>query len=203
LASDPIGATTFLFTAQKPGTVDVQFQATLNTRVILGLALDSRTLTTKVTMAVEDCLYKVTAMSRWQVPGPANINILAEITNAALTDDGQGGYTGTASVKWFIHAGRVGDCTSATSAQPSQATLTAVAALTNLVVDVDYESVSVSNVIDCGGVGGNAPWPQRPGPLTFNVPIGGGSDRIPHVLAAPDGPQPGSAVVIVTRVSGR
>lgn len=151
--SDPVGATFFIFSAEKPGTITVVFQGKVNTRVLLGLEFGGNTVTAAVSLTVEDCKYKVTTFSRWRVPGPANLSILASIQNAGMTEVGGGLYKGTASVKWVFTNDRVGDCISTVTAPPSQAELTGqVYGPEKFVVTVLYDRAMVSNIVDCGGV---------------------------------------------------
>lgn len=102
-SNDPGGAD-YKFHAEKPGSTTLIFKGTINHiwwGAKLGLVpfVDRRDFVeAQVEITVEQCQYKVTTISKWQVTGPANLNIEAWINEAGLTDDGTGHFRGTASV---------------------------------------------------------------------------------------------------------
>lgn len=199
----PTGAASFTFSAEKTGTTLVVFQGVLNTRVIGGIVLNQTTLTASVPITVENCQYTVTAFSRWRVPGEANLNIVARIHNAGMTEDGGGHYKGTANVTWLIIGDPVGDCTSTITALPSQAELDGqVYGPEEFRVSVTYQAASVTLNDDCRGTGGAMQVQITPDPLTISVPTTGGSNRQTQLLQGP-GADPSYTLYIVSRKTGQ
>ena len=66
------------------------------------------------------------------------------------------------------------------------------------IVDVSYDTATVSIVVDCSGAGGTMDVQVTPDPVTVTVPTTGGQQPKAQVIRGP-GDTPGSAVVIVRR----
>jgi len=208
MASDGIGAAYFTFSAKRPGTTTVVLQGKVNTRVLLGLEFGGNTVTAAVPLTVEDCKYKVTAISRWRVPGPANLNMVALISSAGMTEVGGGRYEGIARVEWTITAGQVGDCIPQSVTTSSQAELNGqVFGPEEFIVDVAYLPAMISLPVYCVGSGGgvasgSTPVQMTPDPVTLSVPASGGGDRREQILKGPQ-PTSGSVVIFVRRATGQ
>jgi hypothetical protein len=200
--SNPMGVTYFTFSAEKPGTITVHFQAKVNPHWLLGL-VGGDTITADVPLTVEDCKYEVTAVSRWRVPGGTNVNNVALIENAGMTEDRAGHYVGTAGVTWQITSSPVGDCRGTQSAAPSQARLSAsVEDSFQLLVTAIYDPVMVLNYADCGGMAGYINWSMTPYETAFSVHVDGGGTREVHGLHAPEDIL-GSTIWYVKSVTGQ
>jgi hypothetical protein len=200
----------FTFTAEKPGTTVVHFQAKVNTHWLLGLLeLGGNNITADVPLMVEDCKYKVTAVSRWSIPGGIHINYVATIDVAGMTEDSDRGghYVGTASVTWQIANGTAGDCSSTQSAGPSEAWLEGQVHGDDLAVTVFYNRVVVSNHIVCrnseGEINGDYDYSLYPDTFVFSVSASGGMDGHKHNLLEPEGTISGLTVGMVEWVTGQ
>ena len=187
----------FVFTAQRPGTGAIVFETIVNRDSIFGVEVGGRRLVTTAPIRVEDCAYRVTTISRWTVPGEANIVIRAHMADAGLAYDDTGRLTGTGTVQWEITAGRVGDCTGNVTAFNSNVELTGDVDGDNLLLDLAYDSALGRITVFCG-FGGPVPVELLPATLTLPVPILGGGLRTPHQLLRPE-PQGGETTILVTR----
>lgn len=197
------GRAWFIFSAEKPGTTIIQFWGKVSSLVFLGLEISSDTVTTELSVTVEECQYKVTTLSKWQPGGIVNMRIVAWIHEAGLVDGGTGRYTGTGSVLWTLATDKLGDCNAQSVTTTSQAELTGVRD-DELTVDVAFDTGNISLPTFCvreGVAQGSTPVALTPDPVTFTVPASGGRNRYTHVLQGPEGPISGSVVVIVTRVN--
>ena len=212
LDSEPMGATYFTFSAEKPGATTVVFQAKLNTRVVLGFVLSSITIPpTRVPLTVIDCSYKVTAISRWSGFG---LNYVAMIDQAGLTADAPGHYTGTATVNWVItQMDSTAGCISHATTFTSQADLTGDTDEDGqqLVVDLAYQLAEVKATwyhyfSDCTATNSHELVSYTPDPLTLSVPASGGvssqSQALVDMLPSAQN-MAGSADVVVTPVTKR
>lgn len=154
---------------------------------------------------VEDCQYKVTAVSRWSGFG---FNISAIIHEAEMTTDAPGHYTGTATVDWVI-----------TNDPPCPHTLTPASQVDltgsldedgqQLEVDLDYQPVEGIwygyMSFDCTQGSWNGTFSRSPDPLTFSIPASGGGHKPFQALVDNTypvyGDMSGSANVFVERVA--
>lgn len=182
LSSDPVGATFFLFTAEKSGTVAVVFQGKVNTRVLLGLEFGGNTVTASQSLTVEECQYTVTTISRFSAAG---VNIVATM-DAKMKLEADGTLSGTGIVNWVGASVTAGDCSSVITIAPSQAELTGVLDDDYVIVDVTYLAAALTNVGGCpGGVNDQAE--VLPDPVTVSIPAsGGGQKGIPQNLNEPN-----------------
>jgi hypothetical protein len=208
--SDVPGSANFVFHAENPGTTTISFEGRVNQAwggsVLETLINPSRweSIFDTVDVTVQDCSYKVTTYSKWQVPGPANIKIKAWITEAGLTNDGTGHYTGTGNVTWQLTSGQVGDCGAQSATTTSEVILNGERDDDQLIVDIDFLAANISLPVYCvgsdGGIAsGVTPVQMIPGPVTLTVSSDGGGKRQDHLLKWPE-PETGSVVVLVTRV---
>lgn len=203
LRSNPIGATYFTFKAEKPGVVFIDFKATVNRITFLGLEVSGDTVTAQTGVQVEDCKYRLSLTSRWQVAGEANIKIVARIKIAGMVEDGGGHYSGTARVMWLVFAGDVGDCSGIIPPDSTAEAVGQVYGPEEFIVDVAYETAPVTIDVNCKGAGGGQQILLSPKPVTFSVPASGGNQTLAHILIGPDGPMQGTVVVIVQRAQGQ
>jgi hypothetical protein len=193
----PRRAANFVFTAQRPGTGAIVFETIVNRDTIFGVEVGGRRLVTTVPIRVEDCAYRVTTISRWAVPGEANIVIRAHMANAGLAYDDTGRLTGTGTMQWEITAGRVGDCTGTVTAFNSAVELAGDVDGDFLILDLEYESALGRIMVFCG-FGGPVPIELLPATLTLPIPIQGAGLQTPHQLLRPE-PQAGETTILVTR----
>jgi hypothetical protein len=202
LNTNPPGAAYFAFKAEKPGTVILTFQARVNRVAVLGLELRSDTLKTETLLQIEDCKYRVSLISRWQVPGEANLALRARVSFAGMVEDGGGHYAGTARVQWVVVAGQVGDC-QGTLPPDSTASLTGqVFGPDEFVIDVDFDPAQVPIQVDCRGTGGTRTVEITPAPVTFIVPTTGGNVTQSQELRGPPTP-PGQVSIRVQRAASQ
>lgn len=202
LNGTPPGATYFAFKAEKPGTVIVAFRASVNPVTFLGFVVSSNTVRTQTLFQVEDCKYRVSATSRWTVPGEARINLLARIQIAGMVEDGGGHYRGTARVQWFVSDSQVGDCQGTLTPDSQAEVVGQVFGPDEFVVDISYDTATVKIVADCQGTGGTREVQVSPDQVTFTVPTTGGQQPLSQMLRGP-GDTPGSVTVIVKRATGQ
>lgn len=197
LANDGFASTSFVFHAEKAGAATIAFRATVGQLVILGARLTTENLVTVVALTVVDCEYRVTATSTWRVPGEAQITLAAKITFAGLRADDEGGYVGTARVRWLASAGQVGDCSGAL-VPDSTAEITAQKLGAAFVMDIVYATGTVTLDVDCKETGGTRAVPVTPDALHVSVPTSGAVRPLPHVLRGP-AVMPGRAVISVVK----
>lgn len=91
------GTINFKFTAKKAGTTTISFEGTIN-HTWLGIAIGTYTRTDQVVLTVEECQYRVSAVSEFTVPGAF---VGAVFKDAVMTLGSDGLYTGTATVHWM------------------------------------------------------------------------------------------------------
>jgi hypothetical protein len=183
------GMATFVFHADKAGKTALTFNAEIYywkytvTKWIFGPV--ETAVSNLVNLTVADCKYKATINSRWQVPG---LEYAAVIDEVELTLDGNGNYTGTATVTWVgswqvipqgMGAGMT--CTTKLTAPPSQADLKGTMNDSGyLVVNITYQPVTAPswNAV-CKDSTGATPPVDNPvqlasGPLKISVPASTG-----------------------------
>lgn len=194
--------TIFTFSAQNPGTTKIQFTGKVNKRVFLGLVLSSVEVYTDIDVTVEDCKYKVNAVSVWVLdPG---FTAVAEIDEAGMTVDAEGLYTGSASVHWDIIYIDVSPCTLSHGSvlPPTEAELHGELDGPDLLLDVVFQPVKFKTGLTCPDVGtpaGFTPVLLPPDPLSIEVPSSGG--RITQAHALTGGNLPGWTAIWVERVT--
>jgi hypothetical protein len=199
------------FHADKPGKTTLTFKAEVHyyvTRLDKWLYGPAKIAESNpVDVTVEDCKYKVTAVSVWSGFGLTHV---ALIDQAEMTADAPGHYKGTATVNWVIteeHA-RAG-------CRPHVVTATSQADLIgdmdkdgqHLVVDLAYqlaEATWLNFLDDCLTQSSSDLLQYTPAPLTFSVPASGGGNDLSQALV--DQLEPvmniaGTAKVTVIRVT--
>ena len=180
----------------------IRFTSRVNQLNFFGLSVLGSDVSRIKTLNIEDCKYRLTVTSLWQVPGPAQINVLAKIEIAGLVDQGDGRYTGNAAVQWEVIAGQVGDC-QGTIPPESQAQVVGQVLDDDMNLDVTYDTATVGIVVNCQGVGGVQNVSLTPAHLTLvSIATAGGATRVPQILAGP-GNDPGEAVLILQPVSSQ
>lgn len=199
LNSLPPNTVQFTFTAQEAGTTPVVFRASVNRRTFLGLEVSGERLTAVANIKVEDCTYTVTTVSRWRVPGPANIVAVATIARAGMVSTGQGRYEGLASVQWTFEVGRVGECIGNITVPPSQAELNGSIVNDRLTVDIGYHTAQANLYQYCRSIPNLMVFGILPAPLTVTLPWRGGSQSTRPVLRNPE-PGVGRGSILVERV---
>ena len=208
-SNDPGGAD-YTFHAEKAGTTVITFKGTISqiwwpAKLGLPPLVNRRDfVNARVEITVKSCDYRITSISKWLVPGPANIRIEAMINEAGLAEDGTGRLKGTATVQWQLTTSQVLDCKAQSVTTTSEAELTGVREEEELIVDIAFETANITLPAFCvgsdGGIAsGGTPAQMTPKPGTFTVPASGGGKREPHVLQGPGAS--GSVVIIVTRVT--
>ncbi len=213
LEGDVAGSTVFTFSAKAPGTTIVRFQAKVNQLWLLGLGLGGDTIRGSVPLTVEDCVYKVTTISRWVVPMAPEIGDLtyvALMTDAGMTaaTDFPAHWTGAGSVTWTISPATApaGDCTGTfTPGSPTAAKLDAlVAEKVKLDLDVSYDDMVVADFVDCIEASWTFHWKMSPEPGRFRPSIVGGAVTMhDHYLETPGGPIPCETTCWVKWVRGQ
>jgi hypothetical protein len=202
VSSNPPGAAYFTFKAEKPGTVIVNFRGVLNELIFLGIPVSGDGVRTETLFQVEDCKYQLRALSRWRVPGEANLSLVARIVIAGMVEEGGGRYRGTARVQWYTAVSQVGDC-SGTLPPDSQAEVTGqVFGPDEFAIDMAFDTANIPLSIDCKGAGGNMTVPVTPDPVTFFIHPSGGDYSGPQVLKGPEN-TPGTITVHVKRATGQ
>jgi hypothetical protein len=173
-----MGSTYFTFLAKKAGTTTIVFQTTVNELVFLGMDVGGNTIITPLNITVEDCSYKVDMLGRWQVPGEANINILARFKEAGMFEDNENHYTGTANVVWAISAGQVGDCTATFSEATSEVNLQGtVYGPEEFTFVLTFQPTFVTETANCRGIVQSLPLEFTVLPTSFSVSAYGGYGR--------------------------
>lgn len=202
LWTDPPGGAYFTFTADKPGTVILQFVARVNQATFLGIPVSGDSVRTQALVQVEDCKYQISATSHWTVPGPAKIRLMARIVVAGMVEDGGGHYSGTARVQWIASASQVGDCQGTLPPDSQAQVIGQIDGPDAFIVDISYDTATVPLVMDCKGVGGTMQVQITPAPVTLTVLPTGGQLPLAQVLHGPEDTT-GSVVVIVKRAKGQ
>lgn len=179
---DNPGTAYFTFSAKKAGTTTISFEGRISYQKsildrMLSWAQRNDLVSDMLDVTVQDCNYKVTAISRWSLFG---IGYVAIIDQAEMTADAPGHYKGTATVSWVItevHP-RAG-CRPHVVMSTSQADLTGDMDKDGqqLVVDLAYqlaEATWLTFLDDCTTESSTQSLPYTPAPLTFSVPASGG-----------------------------
>jgi hypothetical protein len=202
VSGTPPGTTYFAFKAENPGTVSVLFKARVNQLSFLGLEAGGQSLRTDITFTVEDCKYRVTVTSRWQVPGEANIAIVARIHIAGMVEVGPGQYRGQARVQWYVSLSQVGDCSGALPPESQGQVDGTLLDPEHMLIDVTYETAIVTLAVDCRGAGGPRPVQLTPDTVSFVIPPFGGNRTQAHVLSGPE-QMIGTVTARVQRITSR
>jgi hypothetical protein len=198
------GIITFALKAKKAGRTTITFSADV---VEFGSTFKAHPYTVDVN--VQECAFKVTIKSHWQVPG---LGYAAIIDEADLKPDAAGNYTGTAKVTWsgwwdVIPAGiNTGiTCTTKLTAPPSQAYLTGKMSESGfLEVNVTYRSNPSSWSAVCRDTSGATPPSITPGMLTpdslkISIPVAiGGVSTQPQALIDQIDASAGSAFIDIS-----
>ncbi len=195
MSGSPIGATYFSFKADRVGVALITFTSRVNQLQFLGMPVLGYDVRTIKTLDVQDCKYRVSVSSFWQVPGPANINIYAKIEIAGMVDAGGGSYTGEAAVQWETFVAQVEDC-QGTIPPESQAHVVGQVLDDDMTLTVTYDAAPVAIAVNCG-ISGVQNVTLTPATLSL-VPIAteGGSARRAQILGGP-GNDPGDAIIIL------
>jgi hypothetical protein len=200
LGSDAVGAALFTFSALRSGTATVTFQGTVAQRRFLGLELGGNTVTTSMTLQVEDCVYRVTAMSRFSAQ---DVDLLATM-DGSMKREADGYLSGSAVVNWGRAVTIARDCSGEIEVAPSTAELFAKEFDNRMIVDVRYLPAALTHSFSCGGRGSTNRASVTPKPLAFDVSENGDVLRKPHDLDEPKTySMHGSVVFIVTRSNRR
>ncbi len=210
MASDNINRNRFTFIAEKPGETTVVFQGKVGKKVFLGLEISSgNTVTAAMPLKVENCEYRVSTTSRWVQKG-GTFSVVAMITDAGMTMDKPGHYTGDAQVKWYIVPNiELAGCTIGDVSVPNgEAILTGEwADGPDLILDVDFDPVGFEPVkIACPNLPGSpegtaqSDSKRQPGTLTKRFPASGGYEPMDHSLT---GFPSGSVRIYLKRVTGK
>jgi hypothetical protein len=209
--NDPGGAD-FKFHADKAGSTMVEFNGTIRhvwwgSRYLPGLPpLTDRKdhVTSNVEIIVEECQYKVTAVSTFIAPG---VKLVAEISDAGLTLAADGRFTGTGSVTWVGGPVSLYGCSGTMEVDPSQAEIVAVKGPDQLVLQVTYRETTLSHIYDCKPGSVEIHPPVLPDPIILSVPVSGGSTLLDDQTLTATCTLceaytfPGFVSVIVTRVA--
>lgn len=174
---DPGGAE-FQFHADKVGTTSISFKGTINhiwwaSKYLIGLpALTDRTdfVTDQVGITVEQCQYKVMAISHFSTAG---VKLLA-IMDGVLIKNEDGNLTGTAAVNWIGGPVTLGGCNGTMEVAPGQATLVGEQAGEQLIVDVTYHETTLGHLYNCIPGSVEIHPPVIPDPVSVTVPVSGG-----------------------------
>ena len=202
--SDDPGGVDYKFHAEKVGTTIITFKGTINQvwwGAIIGLPLVTRRdfVESQVEITVEECQYKITAISHFSAQG---VTFVATM-EGALTKGADGRFTGLATVTWVGGRFVSYDCVSVFTIDPSQVELLGVQEGDELTVNVAYLPANLGNATNCPGAGsGNYPGKIIPDPITLTVSVSGGGDRQTQNLYEPTYySMLGFVVVIIERVN--
>ena len=163
----------------------------------------------EVIVEVEICTEVVTTIGEWQIPGPANISIVAISDDAEVKADEQGTYTGSTVVNWVLTSGQVLDCIPQSVTTSSQLDWTGQKDDNGqLTLDGIYKSAAMSLPVYCvgseGGVAsGSTPIQLTADPVQVSTLSEGGVFKQPQVLEGPEGPISGSVTIIVVPEEGQ
>jgi len=148
---------------------------------------DTRDQFLSVDVVVTNCRFRLDTVSLWKIPGEANIQIGATITDAVLEPNAEGSLNQLAHVTWYFAASQVGDCTATITADSIDAAIFAsIDGTGQLNVEVKFDPVTVLDKVNCG-VGGTMTIVQQPEPLVFSVSTKGGGNTQPHALSGQAG----------------
>jgi hypothetical protein len=202
VSGTPPGTTYFTFKAENPGTASVLFTAQVNPISFLGLAVGGQSLRADITLTVEDCKYRVTATSRWRVPGEANIAIVARIVIAGMVEVGPGQYRGQARVQWYVATGQVGDCSGSIPPESQGQVDSTLVDPQHMLVDVTYETALVTLAVDCKETAGSRLVQLTPETVSFVIPPLGGNRTQAHGVSGPEY-MIGTVTASVQRITSR
>jgi hypothetical protein len=184
-SNDPGGAD-FNFHTIKAGTTTISFGATIKTtswlaKLGFSSAVKTDVATGEVTIKVEDCKFRVNALSHWV---QVRTKFDALIRDGILTVDAQGNYTGTATVYWDITL----DPAPGSKCKPQVFTSTSQVNLTGakteggkkIIVDVEYQPAKLTwsgfRSDDCSKSFDELDM-YTPAPLTIAFPVSGGFSK--------------------------
>lgn len=94
--SDRPGVIRYKFQGQKAGKTVITFKGTIH-HTWFGLAVGTFTRQDQVEVTVVECQYRVSAVSRFEVP---NLSVVAEFRDVVMRLDAQGLFAGRATVHW-------------------------------------------------------------------------------------------------------
>ena len=106
--SDDLGAAVFSFLAQKAGSTTISFEGHIHYRkgILEHFSFSQRNdlVSDSLAVTVQDCAYRVSVFSTWTEPSRKDV---ASISDAPLTQDAPGHYTGSGQVNWKFGPGAV------------------------------------------------------------------------------------------------
>jgi hypothetical protein len=213
--NDPAGAD-FKFHADKAGMTTINFTGKINhiwwaSKYLIGLPplTDRRDFVTgQVDITVEECQYKVTAISTFSVPG---VRLKAVILDAGLVLDTDSRFKGKATVTWVGGPVSMFGCNGTMEVAPSQVELVGTKSpgqyANQLTVEVAYSDASLTHIYDCKPGSVEIHPTEHPDPIIFSVPLSGGSvfledqKLICTLVNCEAWNFPGFVTVVVTRVA--
>ena len=160
------------------GIVVTQSNKVLETEYRLHDMLDVR---------VVPCRLRVITNARWnQSLGPANVKAYAVVYNGEMVGDANGYYSGTAQVVWIVKASIPG-CGQTNTLKLGTVEMKGKMDLDEqLHVDLDYQPLSGSEIINCPGLGtGGGGVFAAASPLKVQVPNFGGVVQLQQTLRNP------------------
>jgi hypothetical protein len=184
----------FDFVAQVAGTTQISFVAEPPKNEDVAPVV--------VELKVKLCKAQVTTTSIWTVPGEAGLTLVAKIKAAPLVADTTGHLSGQAQVAWYVHVGRVEDCTGEVQAGASTAEMAGDWVGDQLVVTVTYAEAQVALNETCVSNGvavGDPKVPVTPDKVQVTLPGTGGYDVLDQILDGPTNEQ-GKIVILVLPV---
>ena len=202
--SDVPGSANFVFHAENPGTTSISFQGRVNPS--WGASILERLINPpsgwtsvfdSVDVTVQDCSYKVSTISHFSAQGVP----LVATMDGKMKSDGDGHYTGSATVNWVGAIAVAGDCSSVITVYSSKVELFGELDDDWLIVDVTYLPAVLTNIGGCpGGVNDKAL--LNLDPVTVSVPASGGAKRPNQEIHEPTFySMSGFVVITVTRVT--
>ncbi|MBA3869032.1 MAG: hypothetical protein H0X30_07755 [Anaerolineae bacterium] len=145
------------------------------------------TLHDTISVRVVPCRLKVITNARWnQSMGPANVKAYAVVYNGEMVGDANGYYSGTAQVVWIVKASIPG-CGQTNTLKLGTVEMKGKIDLDEqLHVDLDYQQLSGSEIINCPGLGtGGGGVFAAASPLKVQVPNFGGVVQLQQTLRNP------------------
>lgn len=189
-------AAVFTLHAKKQGVTTVEFTARISAMGETdGWQGDIADRTVPVQVTVTNCRFEVSVASIWRVEGEAQIDVGARFLRVELAPAADGEYRTIGHTTWYFAVSDVLDC-SGTLTATGTTDAPIFASLDDsgrLFVEVRYDPVIVTNVIDCKGVRGTMTMDFQAGPLKFDVPSRGGSNSLAHDLSG----TPGRSIYVV------
>lgn len=174
---------------ERDGTTQIKLHAKINAMAETDLWQgDTRDQYIDVTVVVTNCRFTLDTVSRWAIPGEADLKFGAAIDAAVLEPDKDGVYDTSAKMTWYLVASAVGDCTGTLTAPPSEATIHAKLDGSGLLdVDIRFGPANITYTNTCRGVGGTMSQTEQPETLVFSAPTAGGSGGPQHALSGQAG----------------